>query len=183
MPDRQTVLASLAALNAKPKQVVEAGDNRGTRSGLTGVAGAPNRVRDRQTIQEQTKQVTTPRPKTPQELEYEKNAEEWFQYEMGRQRKEKAAKEKRDREAAEHKAAADRARWKAEEDAKCLRGMQERRDKQIEENLIRSEIKSIVVANDLNSDELQKVLSLLKAWGTERFPAAWQTAVDQVREK
>jgi hypothetical protein len=97
------------------------------------------------------------------ELDYEK-----------RQEAEKQEQTRRQRIAAERKAAEDRARWKAEDDARTLKNSEI-----AVENMAKSEIRQIL--QDASASELTEVLRRIDASHSKGVVFMYKIYLDQVR--
>jgi Mg/Co/Ni transporter MgtE len=102
------------------------------------------------------------------ELDYEK-----------RQEAEKQEQTRRQRIAAERKAAEDRARWKAEDDARTLKKFADQNSEIAVENMAKSEIRQIL--QDASASELTEVLRRIDASHSKGVVFMYKIYLDQVR--
>lgn len=174
--NRSAALTALLTAQAKPKIAVEQTIDRGTRSGLTS-AGAPlSRVRDRMTIQEQTKPEIQ-KPLTERQKLIEENAAAYYR----KQENEKRERDEKERRAQEREAAENRARWQAEEDRKTLEANRQRQTDIIFNNSIRADIRALL--KDEEPDVIEEVIRRVKAAKMQHFVPAWESFLQKVKQE
>lgn len=177
MPNRSDALTALLAAQTKPVTKVESAPSYSSTSGHCGTLGQESlsRVRDRATVRENLP------PEAKQETQYEQEVRLFGKYWADIYRDQREAKTREERIAAEKARVAAAHRIEDQRRIESAKAIQARNSKWVGEELLRGEIKGIFKSMDA-FDIVEPVMALVRSWRMEKFPPAYRTAIEQIKQ-